>query len=118
MATARVGVRVAIRVKVALKLLGSGVAISVSVTGLVLMLLSSTVMPPVLTSGLGVRLSDAAVLPPRGMAFDISGRREFWRGTAQKALGKEGYQSRLGKLRPLIVTSQSDIYRFQPDLSY
>jgi hypothetical protein len=36
----------------------------------------------------------------------------------EKALGKEGYQSFLLKLRPLIVSSQADIYRFQPDLSY
>jgi hypothetical protein len=36
----------------------------------------------------------------------------------EKALGKEGYQSFLVKLRPLIVSSQFDIYRFQPDLSY
>jgi hypothetical protein len=37
---------------------------------------------------------------------------------ARKALGKEGYQSLLAKVRPLIVSSQSDVYRFQPDLSY
>ena len=37
---------------------------------------------------------------------------------AQKGLGKEGYQSLLGKLRPLIASSQYDIYRFQTDLSY
>ena len=36
----------------------------------------------------------------------------------QKALGKEGYHSFLLKLTPLIVSSQFDIYRFQPDLSY
>lgn len=37
---------------------------------------------------------------------------------AQKALGKDGYQGLLVKVRPLIVSSQSDVYRFQPDLSY
>lgn len=37
---------------------------------------------------------------------------------AQKGLGKEGYQSLLGKLMPLVDSTQSDIYRFQPDLSY
>jgi hypothetical protein len=36
----------------------------------------------------------------------------------EKALGKEGYQSFLLKLTPLIVSSQFDLYRFQPDLSY
>jgi hypothetical protein len=36
----------------------------------------------------------------------------------EKALGKEGYQSFLLKLMPLIVSSQFDIYRFQPGLSY
>lgn len=37
---------------------------------------------------------------------------------AQKALGKEGYQKLLARVRPLIASSQFDIYRFQPDLSY
>ena len=36
----------------------------------------------------------------------------------EKALNKEAYQAFLSKLRPLIVSSQFDIYRFQPDLSY
>jgi hypothetical protein len=36
----------------------------------------------------------------------------------EKALGKEGYQSFLTKLTSLIVSSQFDIYRFQPELSY
>jgi hypothetical protein len=36
----------------------------------------------------------------------------------EKALGKEGYQSFLMKLSPLIASSQFDLYRFQPDLSY
>ena len=36
----------------------------------------------------------------------------------QKALGKEGYAALLAKVTPLIVSSEYDIYRFQPDLSY
>jgi hypothetical protein len=35
-----------------------------------------------------------------------------------KGMGKEGYQKFLLKIRPLIVESQWDVYRFQPDLSY
>ena len=37
---------------------------------------------------------------------------------AQKALGKEGYAGLLTKVRLLVVSSQYDIYRFQPELSY
>ncbi len=36
----------------------------------------------------------------------------------QKGLGKEGYQSLLGKVRPLIVRSEANEYRFLPDISY
>jgi hypothetical protein len=36
----------------------------------------------------------------------------------EKGIGKDAYQKFLEKLRPLIVSSQADIYRFQPDLSY
>jgi hypothetical protein len=36
----------------------------------------------------------------------------------EKGLGKDGYQALLGKIRPLIVSSVANIYRFQPDLSY
>ena len=36
----------------------------------------------------------------------------------EKGIGKEAYQSYLGKLTPLIVSSQFDVYRFRPDLSY
>ena len=36
----------------------------------------------------------------------------------EKGIGKEAYQSFLGKLTPLIVSSQFDVYRFRPDLSY
>ena len=37
---------------------------------------------------------------------------------AEKGLGKDGYAALLMKTRPLIVSSQIDVYRFQPDLSY
>lgn len=37
---------------------------------------------------------------------------------AEKALGKEGYQALVAKVRPLITSSQYDLFRFQPDLSY
>lgn len=37
---------------------------------------------------------------------------------AEKGLGKDGYAALLMKTRPLIVSSQYDIYRFQPELSY
>jgi hypothetical protein len=33
-------------------------------------------------------------------------------------LGKEGYQALVVKVRMLITSSQYDVYRFQPDLSY
>jgi hypothetical protein len=36
----------------------------------------------------------------------------------EKGLGKEGYQSLLVKVRALIIQSDADVYRFQPDLSY
>ena len=36
----------------------------------------------------------------------------------EKALGKEGYQALLAKIRPLIAQSEYNEYRFQPDLSY
>jgi hypothetical protein len=37
---------------------------------------------------------------------------------AEKALGKGRCQALMSKVRPLIVSSQIDIYRFQPELSY
>jgi|HubBroStandDraft_1064217.scaffolds.fasta_scaffold399280_1 hypothetical protein len=37
---------------------------------------------------------------------------------AEKGLGKEGYKALLAKVRTLIVQSQYDVYRFDPDLSY
>ncbi len=37
---------------------------------------------------------------------------------AEKGLGKEGYQALVVKVRMLITSSQYDVYRFQPDLSY
>ena len=36
----------------------------------------------------------------------------------EKALGKEGYQALLGKVRPLIVQAEVNQYRFEADLSY
>jgi len=36
----------------------------------------------------------------------------------EKALGKEGYEALRVKIRPLIVHSEYDEYRFQPELSY
>jgi len=36
----------------------------------------------------------------------------------EKALGKDGYQALLGKIRPLIVQAEVNEYRFQPELSY
>lgn len=36
----------------------------------------------------------------------------------EKGLGKDGYQALLSKIRPLIVSSEANIYRYQPDLSY
>lgn len=36
----------------------------------------------------------------------------------EKGIGKEAYQAFLLKLRQLIVSSQADVYRFQPDISY
>lgn len=38
--------------------------------------------------------------------------------SVEKGLGKEGYQALLAKIRPLIVQSESNEYRFQPELSY
>jgi hypothetical protein len=37
---------------------------------------------------------------------------------AEKGLGKEGYQALVAKIRTLITSSQYDVYRFDPDLSY
>jgi hypothetical protein len=37
---------------------------------------------------------------------------------AEKGLGKEGYKALVAKVRMLIVQSQFDLYRFEPDLSY
>ena len=36
----------------------------------------------------------------------------------EKAMGKEGYQSFLARIRPFIVESEYKLYRFLPDLSY
>jgi len=36
----------------------------------------------------------------------------------EKALGKDGYQGLLNKVRPLIVQAEVNEYRFQPELSY
>ena len=36
----------------------------------------------------------------------------------EKGLGKEGYQALLDKVRPLIVQSVANEYRFLPELSY
>ena len=36
----------------------------------------------------------------------------------EKALGKEGYQGLLNKVRPMIVQAEANEYRFQPELSY
>jgi len=36
----------------------------------------------------------------------------------EKAMGKEGYQSFLTRIRPFIVESEYNLYRFLPDLSY
>lgn len=44
---------------------------------------------------------------------------EFDQGLGvEKGIGKEGLAALLAKLRPLIATSQYDIYRFEPELSY
>ena len=44
---------------------------------------------------------------------------DFDGGTGvEKALGKEGYQKFLLKLTPLIVSSEWNVYRYQPDISY
>jgi hypothetical protein len=36
----------------------------------------------------------------------------------EKALGKDGYQALLTKVRPLVVQAEANEYRFQPELSY
>jgi quinol monooxygenase YgiN len=36
----------------------------------------------------------------------------------QKAMGQEKYEQYMRKVTPMVVESQSDIYRYQPDLSY
>jgi hypothetical protein len=36
----------------------------------------------------------------------------------EKALGKDDYKALLGKVRPLIIKSEVNEYRFQPELSY
>jgi hypothetical protein len=37
---------------------------------------------------------------------------------AEKGLGKEGYKAMVAKVRTLIASSQYDVYRFEPELSY
>lgn len=37
---------------------------------------------------------------------------------AEKGLGKEGYHALVAKVRTLITSSQYDVYRYEPDLSY
>jgi len=37
---------------------------------------------------------------------------------AEKGLGKDGYQDLVAKVRAVIVQSEFDVYRFEPDLSY
>lgn len=36
----------------------------------------------------------------------------------QKAMGEEGYQRFLAKIRPLVLAVEYNMYRFEPDLSY
>src|ERR1039458_8966085 len=63
--------RVAVRVNAVAWATGLGTATSVPVTGLVVMLLARTVMPPVFTSGLGVSAIDDAVAPPRASGLEM-----------------------------------------------
>lgn len=37
---------------------------------------------------------------------------------AEKTLGKEGYQALVAKIRMLVTSTQYDVYRYVPDLSY
>ncbi len=37
---------------------------------------------------------------------------------AEKGLGKEGYKALVAKIRTLITSSQFDVYRFEPEISY
>src|ERR1035441_9373761 len=64
-ATPVADMRDAVRINAAAWRLGLGVAVSDPVTGLVVMLLARTVMPPVFTSGLGGSAIEDAVAPPR-----------------------------------------------------
>jgi hypothetical protein len=36
----------------------------------------------------------------------------------QKGMGEEGYQRFVSKIRPLVVETEYNVYRFQRDLSY
>jgi hypothetical protein len=36
----------------------------------------------------------------------------------EKGISKDAYQSFIGRLTPLIVSGQFDVYRFRADLSY
>ncbi|MGA2438068.1 MAG: hypothetical protein ABSF57_06090, partial [Acidobacteriaceae bacterium] len=70
-ATPALGVSVAVMVNEAPKLLGSGNAVSVPDTGWVLMPFSSTVMPPVFTSGLTGRVAEVCAAPPSTMGLEM-----------------------------------------------
>ena len=55
----------------------------------------------------------AAGLSGRGLCFGHGGQ-----VGVQKGLGKEGYENLLAKVRPLILQSVVNEYRFLPDISY
>lgn len=88
-----------------------------------LALIKSDILPAVRKSGAkDYNLGEARYGTPSAQVTSVLGFNN-WADLddglgARKALGKEGYQSLLLKLDPLIIGSESDIYRFQPDLSY
>jgi hypothetical protein len=86
-------------------------------------LMKSEVLPAMKKSGAnGYTLSQVRYGGPNTEFISVSGL-DKWADLdgglrIQKAMGEEGYQRFLGKLRPLIVESEADIFRFMPDSSY
>ena len=86
-------------------------------------LVKSDIVPAAHKGGLKVyQFSETRYGGPNTQVTSVSGM-ENWAELdgdfgVQKGLGKDGYQALLAKVRPLIVQSEVEEFRYQPDLSY
>jgi hypothetical protein len=85
-------------------------------------LIKSDVLPGMKKSGQSFSIGESRFGAPGSTVTSVVGFNNWADidGTIglEKGIGKEAYRDFLKKLRPLVISTQSDIYRFQPDLSY